>query len=110
MAVHDTMAHIIMESTILPGSQSLCVGRERLRMPNKLLVLDGAVYQVNEDFEWSEVGFIPVDLGEVSSWLVDNSDHPAQSLLQRNRLRFLFFHSPPHLGEQLAELWVASSI
>jgi len=44
------------------------------------LVLDGIVHLVHGDFEWSEVGFIPVGLGEVPSGLVDSSDYPARDL------------------------------
>jgi len=36
---------------------------------DNLLALDGTVYLVHGDFEWSEVGSIPVDLSEVSSQL-----------------------------------------
>jgi len=63
------------------------------RVPDKLLVLDGSVHLVHGCFEQSEVGFIPVDLGEISSVLVDNSNFPPQSFLRRIKLR-LFFTSP----------------
>jgi len=52
----------------------------------------------------SEVGFIPVGLGEVPSRLVVSSDLTARGLLQWNRLRPLFLYFTPSLGEWLAEL------
>ena len=67
-------------------------------MLNDLLALYGAVYLVHRDFELSEVGFILVDLGEVSRGLVDNSDCSTQSLLRRTRLRLLFLHFALRLG------------
>ena len=110
MAGPDTMAHIIVESAILPGSWSLRVGRERPRVPNDLLALDDFVHLVLGVFEQSEISFIFKDLGEVSSGLVDSSDCPTRSLFRRTRLRLLFIHFAPRLGERLAELRVASSI
>ena len=44
------------------------------------MVLEGVVHLIHGDFEQSEVGFIPVGLGEVPSGLVDSSDYPAQDL------------------------------
>ena len=43
-------------------------------MPDDILVLDGVVYLIHENFEQSEVGFIPVNFGEIPSRLVDSSD------------------------------------
>ena len=78
-------------------------------MLDKLLVLNGTVHLVHRDFERDEVGFIRVGLGEVSSRLVDSSDHPAWGFLQRNRLR-CFSTLPPFLGKWLEELQIAFSI
>ena len=93
-----------------PSFLSLRVGREWSWVPDDPLALYGTVHLVYEDFEWSKVGFILVDLGEVSSGLVDYSNCPTRSLLHRTGLRLPFVHFTPSLGEWLAELWVASSI
>jgi len=66
-------------------------------MSDDLVALNGDVHLVHEDFERSEVGFIPVDLGEVPSGLVDSSD-------RRTRLCLLFLHFTPSLGELFAKL------
>ena len=108
--MHGTMEHTVMKSTILLSSRSLRVGREWSRVPDDLLVLDGAVRLVHGDFEWGEVGFIPMELDEVSSGLVDNSYCPARNLLRKSRMRLLFLHFAPSFGEQSTELWVISSI
>ena len=47
-------------------------------MPDDLLALNGVVHLVHMDFK-HEVGFILVDLGEIPSRHVDNSDCPARS-------------------------------
>jgi len=65
--VHGTMAYTVMESAILSGSRSLRVGWEWSRVPDDVLALDGAVHLIHGDFKQSEVGFTPVDLGEVPS-------------------------------------------
>ena len=51
-------------------------------MSDDLLALDGVAHLDHWDFEWSEVGFISVDLGRVPSELVGSYDCPARSLLQ----------------------------
>ena len=44
-------------------------------MPDDILVLDGVVYLIHQNFEQSEVGFIPVNFGEILSRLIDSSDY-----------------------------------
>jgi len=67
-------------------------------VPDDLLALDGTVDLVHGDFERSEVGFNPVDLGEFLSELIDSSDCPARSPFRRTRLRLLFLHFAHSLG------------
>ena len=110
MAGPDTIAHIIVESAILPGSWSLRVGRERPRVPTNLLALDDFVHRVLWVFEQSEISFIFMDLGEVSSELVDSFNCLTQSLLRRTNLCLMFLHITPRLGDRLAKLRIASSI
>ena len=62
--------------------------------------LDGDVYAIHGDFEQSEVSSIFVDLGEVSSRLVDNYDCLTWNLLRGTKLRFLFLRFAPCLGER----------
>jgi len=57
---------------------------------DNLLALDGAVYLIHEDFEWSEDGSVLVDLGEVPSRLADPSDCSTWNLLSGTRLHLLF--------------------
>jgi len=97
-SVHSTMAHTIVESTILPGSWSLRVGQEWSQVPDDLPALDSVVHLVHGNFEWSEVSFIPVDLDQVLSRLVDSSDCLTRSLLQRTRMCLMFLHVAPSLG------------
>ena len=66
-------------------------------MFDNLLALDGVVYLVYGNFKWSEVGFIPVDLGEVPRRFVDSSDCLTGNLLKGIRLHLLFLQFAPSL-------------
>jgi len=96
--VHSTTAHTVVKNAYFPGSRSLRVGQEWSWVLDDLLAFDDDIHLVYEDFGRSEVGFIPVDLGEIPSGLVDSSDCPIRSLLRRTRLHLLFLHSAPRLG------------
>ena len=67
-------------------------------MPDELPTLDGTIYLIHGDLERSEVGSVPVDLGEVSSRLVDGSDCSTQNPLRGTMLRLLFLQFALSLG------------
>jgi len=63
--VDCTMAHPVMESTIVIGSGALRVRRKWSRTPQPGLVLDGAEDPIDGDLERSEVSVNLVDLNGV---------------------------------------------
>ena len=97
--MHGAMAYTVVESCFW----TLWVGWQRLWMPDEVLALDGIVHLVHGDFEWSEVCFVPMSFGEISSLLVDSSDCLTWYLLGATGMCLLFLRFAPCLGERLAE-------